>query len=132
VFFHLKTFQSGPDIHPARCPTCSCETPVTTTPPPPILGEEVQVTFESVLPTERAPRALSVTRVQTPLQVGGIVEFYDSIRRYGFIQGMDDVSYHLHQSEIVGGRLPLPGMRATFFAGQREGRPRACHVQVCP
>ena len=81
--------------------------------------------------TGRAPRASRVTRCDVPVLLLGVVESFDAVRRYGFVQGTDQVSYHLHQSEIFRGRLPLAGNQTTFFAGVREGRPRACHVKVC-
>ncbi len=133
VFFHLAVFQPGPDIVVVRCPSCpglpQCD--LVTQAPPPILGEEVSVTFEPDPTSTRAPRATRVVRAVTPLMVLGVVESFDPVRRYGFIRGADRVSYHLHQSEIAEGRLPLAGMQVTFFAGVREGRPRACHVKVC-
>lgn len=133
VFFHLAAFQPGPDLVVVRCPSCAGAPQCDLTPqaPPPILGEEVHATYELDMTTGRAPRASRVVRVTTPMMVLGVVESFDPVRRYGFIRGADRVSYHLHQSEIAEGRLPLAGMSATFFAGVREGRPRACHVKVC-
>lgn len=132
VFFHLANFHPGQDITPTKCSRCPgpphCG--VTSLAPPPILGEEVEVTYEAD-DTKRAPRASRVARCTVPVLLLGIVESFDPVRRYGFVQGTDQVSYHLHQSEIVEGRLPLAGNQTTFFAGVREGRPRACHVRVC-
>ena len=45
--------------------------------------------------------------------------------------GSDHISYHLHESEVVDGRLPVTGRQVVFYPGLREGRPRACHVKVC-
>lgn len=133
VFFHLGTFHPGTDIVLVTCIGCAgppqCSR--TTQAPPPILGEEVDVTFEPGTAQERAPRAVRVHRVAVPQMVLGVVESFDPVRRYGFLRGVDNVSYHLHQSEIAEGRLPLAGMAATFFPGMREGKPRACHVKVC-
>jgi len=120
VFFHLGVFKPG------AFPTDP--------PPPPILGEPVLVevgTQDS--PDNRpgkAPRALSVVRVQEPVQFVGIVETFDTHRGYGFIVGEDGISYHLHNSEVLDGRTPLAGDRVRFYAGTRQGRPRACHVNV--
>jgi len=133
VFFHLGCFHPGADLTPTRCSACTghpkCN--VDALAPPPILGEEVQVTFETSPDPDKAPRATRVDRVVPSVMLLGIVESFDPVRRYGFVQGTDQVSYHLHQSEIVDGRLPLVGNSMTFFAGIREGRPRACHVRVC-
>ena len=133
VFFYLGNFQPGADVPVTLCPGCpgppQCSR--TSQAPPPILGEELDVTFAPSLTPGRAPRAVKAVRVSAPELLHGVVESFDPVRRYGFIRGTDKVSYHLHQSEIADGRLPLAGMAATFFAGVREGRPRACHVKVC-
>jgi len=133
VFFHLGAFQPGPEIDPVRCPRCSglpqCQ--VGPTPPPPILGEAVEVGYDPETPPGKAPRATRVVRLDLPAMLLGRVDSFDPVRRYGFIQGADQVSYHLHQSEITDGRLPMVGGQVIFFAGTREGRPRACHVRVC-
>jgi len=134
VFFHLATFQPGADLQaPAKCVHCPgqphCQEALTA--PPPILGEAVLVTVESEGTPGKAPRATRVVRTSPPVLLLGTVESFDPGRRYGFLHGTDQVSYHLHQSEITDGRLPLVGTQATFFPGVREGRPRACHVKVC-
>lgn len=135
VFFHLAVFHPGPDIDLTRCSQCQgpphCT--VSTLAPPPILGEMVRVSFDESESTQpgKAPRASRVDRVTPPQMMLGTVESFDPVRRYGFVRGTDDVSYHLHQSEIVDGRLPLVGNSVMFFAGVRESRPRACHVRVC-
>lgn len=133
VFFHLAVFHPGQDIAPTRCGRCPGppHCPSDLVAPPPILGEEVLVTYEATGDSSKAPRATRVVRVTPAVMLVGTVESFDHVRRYGFVQGTDQVSYHLHQSEIVEGRLPLVGSQLTFFAGLREGRPRACHVRVC-
>lgn len=133
VFFHLATFQPGADLAAVKCPTCPGLPHCGLNPqaPPPILGEEVTATFDASFVPGRAPRATRVVRDNPPVLLLGTVESFDPLRRYGFIQGTDQVSYHLHQSEVLEGRLPLIGKQATFFPGFREGRPRACHVRVC-
>lgn len=135
VFFHLAVFHPGPDIVSTRCLQCQGPPHCAVSPqaPPPILGEWVEVAFDESpsLQPGKAPRASRVNRIQSPQMLIGTVESFDPVRRYGFVRGSDDVSYHLHQSEIVDGRLPLAGNHITFFAGMRENRPRACHVRVC-
>lgn len=117
VFFHLgqfKPFQDQGVILPQ---------------PPPILGEPVMVSF---YPTDngKAPKAISVERLQKPKQLVGTVDSYDSARGYGFIMGDDGVSYHLHNSEILNNKFPLHNDKVKFYAGLRLGKPRACHIEV--
>jgi len=117
VFFHLGSFKPGDfKIDP---------------PPPPILGELVEVELEDDEPTPgKAPKAKSVSRTECPFLIGGIVETFDSHRGYGFILGDDGKSYHLHKSEVLGGRMPLIQHKVRFYAGMRQGKPRACHVEL--
>lgn len=134
VFFHLGAFHPGPELldHPRcnQCPNDGCG--LSSTPPPPILGELVIATCdENPSEATNRPRATSVSRITVPTQVAGIVDIYDPARGYGFVRGTDGVSYHLHQSEIADGRMPLTGGSVVFFAGMRNSRPRACHVRVC-
>lgn len=133
VFFHLAVFQPGDEVDVVRCSSCTglpqCRLGVE--PPPPILGERLRVEYEPVPPGGKAPRATRVERLDPPRMILGVVESFDHQRRYGFVKGDDDVTYHLHESEIVDGRLPLVNGRVVFYAGWREGRPRACHVRVC-
>ena len=135
AFFHLGVFHPG-DAKAAHkrcraCPHRGCTWDQL--PPPPILGEmtDTQVGDSPVDP-KQAPRAIKVLRVCSPVAVEGIVETFDGQRGYGFLRGEDGESYHLHRSELLEGRLPLQGQRALFFAGTRQGRPRACHVRICP
>lgn len=79
---------------------------------------------------DRAPRAFRVERIDTPLFVSGMVETFNEERGWGFARGNDGQSYHLHRSEVEGGRLPMAGKRVEFYAGFRKGRPRACYVKV--
>jgi cold shock CspA family protein len=119
VFFHLEVFAvgrwSGIDE-----------------PPPPILGEEVRVEFDPETPRSsgRAPRAKRVERVAAPLPIEGVVDTFHPETGWGFAAGDDGVSYYLHRSEVLNGRLPLPGQRVRFYGGFKRGRPRACHVRV--
>jgi len=137
VFFHLRVFTTAAFLPqaPYRCLTCPqaprCQWGHIT--PPPILGEQVQVTVAegSTQTSGQDPPATQVIRVAAPEGRSGVVETFDPDRGYGFILGGDDKSYHLHRSEILDGRLPIQGQRVVFYAGMREGRPRACHVRVC-
>lgn len=133
VFFHLGSFQPGPELVIQRCQTCTVEgCSLTSAPPPPILGEAVVATCDpEVRSGDSPPRASRVLRVTSPVLVHGVVDIYEPTRGYGFIRGTDSVSYHLHQSEVTDGRLPLKGSHVVFFAGTRNNRPRACHVRVC-
>ncbi len=135
VFFHLGDFDPGSPL--STVPRCGACPPVgcswASTAPPPILGESVDVIVDlGSVQGDRAPRADRVTRLRTPIALSGEVETFDSFRGYGFIVGTDGISYHLHKSEVLDGRLPLPKQTVVFFAGVRQGRPRACHVKVCP
>lgn len=143
VFFHLGAFQPGlpaksPLIggheskHPS-CQSCTRESCLwAESPPPPVLGEPVQVEVEiDPVDTGKAPRATKVLRIQTPLALRGLVETFDATRGYGFIKGDDGTSYHLHQSELLDGRIPRTGQSVMFYAGIRLDKPRACHIKVC-
>lgn len=129
VFFHLGIFQPGRE-HPPRCSKCEgCSWAVT--PPPPVLGEEVDVTFEPTPGTTRAPSATRVVRVTPPVVTEGRVEVFDAQRGYGFIAGKDGQSHYLHASEVLEGKTPVIGTTVRFFVGTRQGKPRACHVRIC-
>ena len=133
VFFHLGAFFPG-DVVPdnMKCANCSNCTWAQSSPPP-ILGEEVDVTYEEDLSGEgRAPRADKVVRLTTPVSLQGIVETFDPYKGYGFIKGSNGMSYHLHKSEVVEGRLPLKEMQVKLYVGIRMNKPRACYVKVCP
>lgn len=137
AFFHLGNFDPGP--HPAGkgCGRCSqkpepCTIPEA--PSPPVLGEYVDVDIDVPLVQEgqgRAPKANRVTRVQAPKFVTARVDTFDHQSGYGFAQGNDGVAYHLHRSEVLGGRVPVVGQIVSFLAGERRGKPRACHVRIC-
>ena len=134
VFFHLGTFNpstKGP-IHP-RCTTClrkGCSWPET--PPPPILGEPVDVVVDFDNTQDgKSPKASSVIRVEGPTILVGKVTIFDGRRGYGFIVDETGSSHYLHRSEVLEGKLPLPGQTVIFFSGVRQGKSRACHVKVC-
>ena len=135
AFFHLGCFDPGA-VWMAHnkcevCPHSGCSW--ISSPPPPILGEEVEVTVDPhlLLIPGKAPRATKVTRLVGPPALFGTVDTFDSHRGYGFVRGEDGFSYHLHSSEILDGRIPRPGQGVMFFGGVRNVRPRACHVKVC-
>lgn len=119
VFFHLEAFITG------RWPGLQES-------PPPILGEEVQVEYdpEKGSTNGKAPRAKRVLRISHPIYLKGTVDSFSSDTGWGFAKGQDGVSYYLHRSEVLNGRLPLPGQEVSFYGGFKKGRPRACHVRV--
>jgi cold shock CspA family protein len=132
VFFHLGSFRPGHQPVEKRCLFCSSDgCSWLKAPPPPILGELVEVEVDLSAGKDKAPRAERVTRIGMIKVVEGKVDTFDAHRGYGFVQGDDDLSYHLHKSEILEGRIPTVGQTIVFFAGTRQGRPRACHVKVC-
>lgn len=115
VFFHIRAFKWGEFLHKV----------------PPIIGEEVDVEFDAtVTPNGKAPRARLVQRVDAPKAAYGVVEDFNEQRGYGFIKTDDGRSHYLHRTEMTDGRLPMPGMRCTFFEGFRQGRTRACYVTL--
>lgn len=134
AFFHLGAFQPGREwTEHRRCRVCPREGCSWVNPPPPILGERVKVEVDFSKGEEgKAPRSSRVERITTPIAVEGIVEAFDVGRAFGFAKGEDGISYHLHKSELLENRIPIVGQRIMFYAGLRQGRPRACHVKVCP
>jgi cold shock CspA family protein len=136
VFFHLGGFDPGAVwiTHP-RCKVCrhlsNCGW--IQSPPPPILGEDVEVLLDpNQEDSGKAPRASRIIRRVGPPVMYGTVETFDSQRGYGFVRGEEGEIFHLHASEILDKRIPVPGQTVMFFAGVRQSRPRACHVKVCP
>lgn len=115
VFFHIRAFKWGP--FPTKVP--------------PVVGEEVEVEYDAtVIPNGKAPRARFVRRINEPRAAHGVVEDFNEQRGYGFIKTDDGRSHYLHRTEMTDGRLPMPGMRCTFFEGFRKGRTRACYVTL--
>jgi cold shock CspA family protein len=108
LFFHLKDFDPGP---------YTGESPV-----PPVSGEDVDV--EAAYSSDSAD---SVQRVEDPLEFRGSVDWFDAAKGYGFILGADGLAYYLHRSEVLDGRLPLPGLGVRFYTSSKR---RACFVQV--
>ncbi len=134
AFFHLGAFQPGGGwMEHRRCQVCPREGCSWVKPPPPILGERVMVEVDFHTGQEgRAPRATQVVRATAPIAIEGTVEAFDIARAFGFAMGDDNISYHLHKSELLEDRIPIVNQRVMFYAGTRQGRPRACHVKVCP
>lgn len=134
-FFHLSVFDLGDpcSIEHRRCPKCPGQPrcPLVSAAPPPILGERVLVQANAPDTVGRATKADRVSRTHPPLLLPGVVESFVALKRYGFIKGEDQISYHLHESEVIHGRQPFTGNRVLFYPGEREGKPRACHVVVC-
>lgn len=117
VFFHLEVFWSGESSG--------------NTPPPPIVGEPVEVEYDPATSRDgKPPRASRVDRTKAPVLLHGRVDQFDEGKGWGFLTSDEGVSYHLHRSEVLGGRLPLPGARVSFYGGSRRDRPRACYVTV--
>lgn len=115
VFFHLERFRMGDFEHT----------------PPPIVGEEVVVNFDPSSGLDgKAPRALTVTRVNPPVYLQGTVESFDLDKGWGFVTSPEGEACYLHRSEVQDARIPLPGKRVLYYRGFRQGRPRACYVQV--
>jgi cold shock CspA family protein len=113
VFFRLEVFWAGDgDV-------------------PPLLGERVEVEYDPARSSgDKPPPATRVERVDPPVLLYGTVDQFDSRKAWGFVKGDDKVSYHLHRSEVLDGRLPLRGARVSFYGGTRRDRPRACYVTV--
>lgn len=135
AFFHLGVFHPGSDVNISQvckdCPTGG-ECTWLQSPPPPVLGEKVEVEIDLTSTREgKAPRASKVVRLNSPKVCTGKVCTFDAVRGFGFVDDRSGVSYHLHRSEILDGKIPLTGQRVVFYAGVRQGRPRACHVKVC-
>ena len=126
VFFHLRVFRPTPEGLKSSIlrPGQELETP-----PPPVLGELVQVEMDT---ESDRPRASKVIRLTLPTLAYGKVDAFDAARGYGFIHGNDaeQTSYHLHRCEVLEGRMPLPGQKVEFFVGERQGKPRACHIKI--
>jgi len=116
VFFHREVFRSGAEGEA----------------PAPIVGERVQVEYDphAAAVPGKPPRAVKVERLDPAVLLFGEVEQFDPGKGWGFLKADDGVSYYLHRSEVLDGRLPLPGSRVSFYGGSRQNRPRACYVTV--
>ena len=112
VFFHASVFHRLHDDEP-----------------PPVLGELVEVTV-GASPSDGAPRATSVRRLHAPVRAEGKVVSFDSNQGWGFVRDAQGKDFFLHRSDIEGGRLPVHGQWVKFVVGLKNGRPRACYVEV--
>lgn len=99
--------------------------------PPPVAGEEVLVDVDLDGTKEGvAARATRVRRLEEPKLLNGRVSSFNPERGFGFVEGEDGVTYYLHRSEVMGGRLPLSGLKVTFRVSEQKHRARACYVEV--
>lgn len=117
AFFHLGSFR----------PMDGESEPI-----PPLPGEMVEVTIDFDLGVDdKAPRAGKVQRIREPERLLGVVSKFDDRSGYGFlVENGTDSQYFIHKSEVREGKSPLVGDRVEFYAGEREGKTRACHVLV--
>ena len=106
LFFHLQSFDPGTYEGPH--------------PIPPVAGEDVEVEFSE-------GKITKIHRVDTPFCVDGVVDWFDSSKGYGFALGTDGNTYYLHRSEVLDGRLPLPGRGVRFYTTDKR---RACFVEM--
>lgn len=115
VFFHASVFDGGQKEGS----------------PPPVAGEEVLVSVDlEGTSAEVAARASRVRRLAEPPLLEGVVSSFNSDRGFGFIEGEDEITYYLHRSEVLDGRLPLSGAKVHFRVSQQKHRARACYVDV--
>lgn len=134
VYFHLGDFDpKGPWVGLEH--TCSKDRVITFNweAPPPILGEPVEVVLfdNSTRDGSKAPHAQRVVRINPPVHLTGIVESFDPRKGYGFVRGGDGITYYLHRSEMIDQHTPHKGSLVMFFAGSRQGNPRAIHAHIC-
>ena len=116
AFFHLSAFK-----HPE-----SLEVP-----PPPIIGESVDVVLSDPLVQGITLKAQKVIRLTHFHKLKGSVLFFNAKVGFGKIQSKGG-EYFLHRSEVQKGKLPMRGDLVSFFAVDHvgSGRPRACHVEI--
>ena len=119
VFFHLSVFKTPLED-------------MDITPPPPVVGEEIDVILECPLAEDITPRASRVQRIQKMARLEGKVEFFNSKKGFGKITALSGEEYFLHRSEVKDGKLPLAGHSVLFFAIKvgSQDKPRACHVEI--
>lgn len=109
LYFHLEQFDPG---------SYAGDSPV-----PPIIGESVEVLAIG----GESNKARRVSRLQEPVGLVGVVDWFDEPKGYGFILSDCGKSFYLHRSEVQDGRLPIAGRRVSFYA---ERQNRACHITV--
>lgn len=107
LFFHLSSFK------PYHAETV-----------PPIAGETVDVTLTP------EGKVKEIHRTGLPLPLEGVVVTFDQKMGFGFLRSEDNLLFFLHRSEIVDGRLPRPQQRVRFYSGSRDGKLRACYVEI--
>jgi len=107
VFFRVEDFQREPDG------------------PLPICGE--LVTVSRLIEGGKSPRAASIRRTGRPPRLRGGIKSFDASKGWGFIERGSQV-YFLHRSDLSVPFLPVIGREATFYAGTRRGKARACYV----
>jgi cold shock CspA family protein len=113
LFFHLRAFDYADWEKPS-----------------PIIGEFVEVEYDLLTPFEgKFPRAEKVRRLKKPVRRTGVVEHFDDVKGYGFIE-MEGGSAYLHRSEVLDGKLPLQGHEVRFYEGFKQNRIRACYVEI--
>ena len=114
LYFHLGDFdpKAGQDL-----------------PVPPVVGEQVRVLGETLAIGGRPPRAMRVERMAPVVPLTGTVDTFNPVKGYGFVT-VGGTNYHLHRSEITDGHAPTKGATVQFYAGERQGKPRACHATV--
>lgn len=94
--------------------------------PPPIIGERVLV---AVVEGKKRPKAQIVRRQDLSERKRGEVTSFDPGKGWGFLDS-EGTGYFLHRSEMEGSWLPVRGTRVSFYAGDKEGQARACHVRM--
>ena len=119
VFFHLSVFKTPLED-------------INIIPPPPVVGEEIDVVLDSLLTQEMTPRAKRIQRKQKLKRLEGVVEFFNAKKGFGKISTTGGDEYFLHRSEVRDGKLPLAGHEVFFFAieVEEQDKPRACHVEI--
>lgn len=140
VFFHSTVFDGGglPVRHIQNPLICKDSCPWDGEAVPAILGEKVRVYFDfdplSEESLERAKtkalKASRVERLESPLCLAGKIDCFSEQSRYGFVNGEDGESYHLHTSELREEGEPSVGQYVQFISGVRKGKPRACYVKI--
>ena len=111
LFFHLSAFDPGSYVG---------ESPI-----PPIVGEEVEVTFTN-------EKVSQCNRIATPSSIHGFVTWFSEQKGFGFAEDDNGERYYLHRSEILDGRLPLKDRLISFYVATQAQKPpfRACYVTV--
>lgn len=120
VFFHASRFYDTVSTH--RPPEL------------PVAGEEVIVVAPG-FPGEykgpdSAPKAFTVSRLNSPKRIKGVISSYNPHKELGFISGDDGESYFLSSKEVLTAKSPREGMRVSFIPGMSHEKLRACLVDI--